>query len=136
MPCASRLPKRALPIRHVYRGESVRAAALLLILLGGCYLPVEKVALRIELPEELANQAKQLEVLPHIAELRREVERGVVAVELKRDAGKVRLNVPGACPASIDLRNLPAHSATRVALRRLFEVGPSELVVGKLPSGP
>jgi hypothetical protein len=108
----------------------VRAAALLLVLLGGCYVPQEKVTLRIELPEELANHAKQLEVLPHIAELRRAVERGVVAVELKREARKVRLVLPGACPASIDLRNLPARSPTPVALQRLFEVGPSELVVG------
>ena len=108
----------------------MRAAALLLSLLAGCYLPQEKVVLRIELPERLASEAKQLEVLPHIAELRREGERGVVAVELKREAGKVLLVLPGACPATIDLRNLPARGATPIGLRPLFEVGPSERVVG------
>src|SRR6187551_1003799 len=98
----------------------------MVVLLGGCYLPAEKVTLRIELPEELASQAKQLEVLPHIAELRRAVARGVVAVELKREARKVRLVLPGACPASVDLRNLPARSPTPVRLQGLFEVGPTE----------
>jgi hypothetical protein len=96
--------------------------------LGGCYTPTKKLSLRVELPAELASRAEQLRVLPGIAEVRRELGRGAVGVELKREAGKVRLELPGACPLWLDTRRLADHS--EVSLERLFELGPTERVVG------
>jgi hypothetical protein len=96
----------------------------------GCYSPTRKLTLRVELPAELVSDAKALEVLPHIAEIRRELGNGVVALELKRDARKVRLVLPGACPASVDLPAEGAASPREVRLKPLFKLGPSERVVG------
>ncbi len=96
---------------------------------SACKLPREKVWLRVELPPEQAHQASQLEVKPRIAEASRKVGRGVVALELKRDAGRTRIDLRGACPLWVDARQLPREPATFV-LKRLFEVGPSERVVG------
>ena len=96
----------------------------------GCYTPVDKVTLRVELPAEVALRFKELEVLPHIAELRRESRRGVVVLELKRAARRVQLELPEACPRNLDLRELSGSSATTLTLEPLFDLGPSERVVG------
>jgi hypothetical protein len=95
----------------------------------GCSLPREKVWLRIELPAELHAAAAALEVKPRIAESSRKLGRGVIALELKRDAGRVRLRLPGACPVVVDASTLPREPRT-LALDALFDVGPSERTVG------
>lgn len=94
-----------------------------------CYTPPDLVALRVELPAEAAAQFSKLEVLPHIAELKRAGRRGVVALELKRDARQVELRLPGACPRRINLRKLP-RTGTALTLEPLFDLGPNERVVG------
>jgi hypothetical protein len=96
---------------------------------SSCTLPREKVWLRLELPPELADAAGHVLVKPGIAEAKREVGRGVVAIQLKRDAGRTRLLLRGACPLVVDARELPAVPAT-LALKALFDVGSSERVVG------
>jgi hypothetical protein len=106
----------------------VRVTAWLGLLLAGCYLPRQKVELLVELPPELASGAAQVEVLPHIAEVRRSSQRAALRLELLRDAGKVRLVLPGACPLVIDTRALSAGATSR--LQPLFDVGPRERVVG------
>jgi len=109
----------------------VRLASLgLLALSAGCYVPTEQVTLRVELPPELGRAAKNLEVSPQIAETERQVGAGVVGLELKRGAGKVRLLLPGACPLVVDTRELPKLGVSTRALKALFDVGPSERVVG------
>lgn len=99
------------------------------LLLSACSLPREKVWLRVELPPELAQRSDALEVKPRIAESSRKVGRGVVALELKRDAGRTRLVLPGACPLVVDASTLPREPKT-VVLEPLFDVGPSERTVG------
>ena len=106
------------------------AAALLTALLAGCYSPTPKLTLRVELPAELASEAKALEVLPHIAEIRRAVGNGVVALELKQNAGKIRLHVPGGCTTLVDLETLEATEPHEVTLRPWFDLGASDRVVG------
>lgn len=106
------------------------SVALLLLLLAACHTPPQKVTLRVELPEELANHAKDLQVLPAIAEVRREVGSGVVAIELKGHAGYVDLALPGACPERIQLASLRAGKPYEIVLQPLFDTGPSERVVG------
>jgi hypothetical protein len=93
-------------------------------------VPTRRVTLRIELPPELANSAKNVAVLPKIAELTRADSAGVLALQLKREAGKVRLVLPGACPLVVDTRELAAARTTELSLKPLFDVGPSERVVG------
>lgn len=105
------------------------AGIALSCVLGGCYTPPQ-VALRVELPEELASHAKDLKVLPAIAEVRREVGSGVVAVELKGHAGYVDLALPGACPKRIQLASLAAGKAHEIVLQPLHDTGPAERVVG------
>jgi len=105
------------------------AGVALLLLLGGCSSPT-KVTLRIELPEELASRAKDLQVLPKIAELRREVGSGVVAVELKGHAGYVDLTLPGACPKRVQLAQPTTGKASEVSLLPLFDTGLAERVIG------
>lgn len=99
-------------------------------LLFGCYSPTDTVTLRVELPSGVANRFKELEVLPHIAELRREGRPGVVVLELKRGAHKVELRLPDACSTKIDLRELPRGTPTTRVMAPLFDLGPSERVVG------
>lgn len=106
----------------------MKAALWLGLLLAGCYLPREKISIRLELAPELLGREAQVEVLPHIAEASRSSGRGTLGLSLLRDAGKVRLNLPGACPLLIDTRSL-AEGAT-LRLKPLFDVGPSERVVG------
>jgi hypothetical protein len=109
----------------------VRSAWLLLpAFASGCYVPPKKVVLRVELPAELGQSAKNLRVLPQIAETGRAVGSGIVALELKREAGKVRLELPGACPLLVDLRTLPTTGVSELVLKPLFDVGTSERVVG------
>ncbi len=98
--------------------------------LGGCSSPPQKITLRIELPEELGSRAKDLQVLPAIAEVRREVGSGVVAVELKAHAGYVDLALPGACPERIQLASLAAGKPHEIVLQPLHDTGPAERVVG------
>lgn len=105
----------------------MKRAVLLLLALFGCYTPPQKVTLRVEVPPELADDAKAMQVLPRVAELRRSVARGTVQLELQQIAGKIRLDLPGACPAVVDTRRLP-NAAVR--LESLFDVGPPERVVG------
>lgn len=97
----------------------------LLALAEACSLPPETIQLRVELPSELVDSGKELVVLPRIAEVARRVERGVVALELKR--APVRIELPGACPVRIDTRAAPPRA---LSVRALFEVGASERVVG------
>jgi hypothetical protein len=97
--------------------------------LGSCSLPREKVWVRLELPPELADTASQVQVKPAIAEAARQIGRGVVALQLKRDAGRTRLLLRGACPLVVDARELPS-SPEPLALRPLFDSGSSERVVG------
>jgi hypothetical protein len=101
-----------------------------LLLLGGCYTPTNKVVVRVELPAELADQAKHLRVQPAIAEIRRELKDGVVALELKREARSVILQLPGACPRRVELALGKTDQPAHFALQPLFDVGPSERVVG------
>jgi len=101
-----------------------------LLLASGCYTPVKKVTLRIELPAELAGQAKDLQVRPAIAELGRQAEGGVVLLDLKQAAERVQLVLSGACAQPVDLRRLAAHEPTNLRLAPLFDVGPRERVVG------
>lgn len=96
----------------------------------GCAAPREKVWLRVELPPELAGSETQLEVLPHIAEASRKLGRGIALLQLKRDAGLTRLRLPGACPLAVDVSSLPGAAPAQVTLQPLFDVGPSERVVG------
>lgn len=110
-----------------------RALALLggsLLLLGSCYTPPQKVVVRVELPAELAGQAKDLRVQPAIAEIRRELAGGVVALELKREARSVLLLLPGACPSRVELSPLAADKPANMVLQPLFDVGSIERVVG------
>jgi hypothetical protein len=100
------------------------------LLADGCYRPPDPCPLRIELPPELASQVKDVTVLPRIAELGRQDGRGVIALELKREAGKVRLSLPGACPLVIDTRQLSRGAPAEFSMQPLFDVGPSERVVG------
>ena len=104
-------------------------AWLALAVAAGCSLPREKVWLRVEVPAELRDAAGEVQVQPRIAESARKLGRGVLALELKRDAGRVRLVLKGACPLVVDASVLPRQAKT-VALRSLFEMGPSERVVG------
>lgn len=97
--------------------------------LSGCSLPREKVWLRLELPPELSDMTSKVQVKPAIAEAARQVGRGVVALQLKRDAGRTRLQLRGACPLWVDARELP-DSPESLALKPLFEWGTSERVVG------
>jgi hypothetical protein len=109
----------------------VKLARLALLgLLSGCYVPTQRVTLRVELPAELAGATKNLAVLPQIAELTRAAGSGILALQLKREAGKVRLLLPGACPLVVDTRELPKLGVTELSLKPLFDVGPSERVVG------
>jgi hypothetical protein len=101
-----------------------------LLLLSGCYTPTKKIVVRVELPAELANQAKELEVQPAIAEIRRAVGKGVVVLELKRAAESVVLRLPGACPRRIAIPLLAADKPAQLVLQPLFDVGASERVVG------
>lgn len=101
-----------------------------LTLLGGCYVPPQKVTVRVELAPELAEHAKELRVLPAIAEIQRAAAAGVVVLELKREARQVRLALPGACSRVLDLASLPQSKPADIALEALFDVGPSERVVG------
>jgi hypothetical protein len=107
-----------------------RALLAALLLLGGCYTPTKKVVVRVELPAELADQAKNLRVLPAIAEIRREHQGGVVALELKREARSITLQLAGACPHRVELAPLAADEPAPLVLQPLFDVGPSERVVG------
>jgi hypothetical protein len=100
------------------------------LLLTACQSPREQVLLRVELPEGLAGRGAELRTLPAIAEARREQVRGVVALELKRHAGKVTLQLEGACPLTVDTRQLVRDRATSLRLEPLFDVGPSTRVVG------
>ncbi len=106
------------------------AAIFGLALVSGCYVPTKKLTVRVELPAELASRVKDVTVLPRIAELRRATAGGVLALELKREAGKVRLALPGACPLVIDTREISSSAPTRFSMQPLFDVGPSERVVG------
>ena len=101
-----------------------------LTLLFGCYAPAEKVTVRIELAPELAARAKDLQVRPAIAEFQRDAANGVVVVELKRAAGYVKFELPGACPRRLDLGQVAANKPAEATLEPLFDVGPSERVVG------
>ncbi len=107
-----------------------RALLIGLLLLVGCYTPTQKVVVRVELPAELANQAKDLQVLPAIAEIRRESAAGVVVLELKRAADSVTLRLPGACPRRVPMPLLAADKAAHVVMQPLFDVGSTERVVG------
>jgi len=98
--------------------------------LSGCYTPTKKIAIRVELPAELASQAKDLQVLPAIAEIRREIAGGVVALELRRDADFVVLRLPGACPRRIEFSLLAGDKPSHFVLAPLFDVGSDERVVG------
>lgn len=112
---------------------ALRAAALAIAWAGasGCTaVPPETVWLRVELPEGLAGHEKDVQVAPRIAEASRRMSRGVLALQLKRAAGKVRVALPGACPLEVDAQALPGSPAASLALQPLFEVGPSERVVG------
>lgn len=103
-----------------------RVASLLLLV--SCYIPPEKVAVHVDLPLELVGGAEQLTVRPRIAEARRVVSRAFVTLDLKRDTGKVRIELPGACPLFVDTRSLAG--GARLSLQSLFDVGPPERVVG------
>ena len=105
-------------------------ALLLVALCSSCYLPTKKVTLRIELPDELASRIAEVSVLPKIAEISRKSGAGLLQLELKREAGPVRLELPGACPLLIDTRVLPERVTAPQALQPLFDVGPAERVVG------
>jgi hypothetical protein len=106
--------------------------AALLLLLVGCYLPREMVSVHLQVPLELgvdgAQVSDSVSVLPRIAEARRAGRRGMVTLELKRDAGKVRIELPGACPLVVDTRTLS--SGAELRLEPLYDAGPSERVVG------
>jgi hypothetical protein len=121
---------RAAPTRKGLERSGCKLIGVLAALLAGCYVPVKKVTLRIELPPELAGQAKDLKVLPAIAELRRQSAGGVVALELKQEAAHVRLLLPGACSRRVDLAALAVDKPTGLVLQPLFDVGPPERVVG------
>ena len=107
-----------------------RALLAGVLLLGGCYTPTKKVMVRVELPAELANEAKNLRVLPAIAEIRREIKGGVVALEVKREARSITLQLAGACSRRVELTGLSDDEPAHVVLPSLFDVGPSERVVG------
>jgi hypothetical protein len=98
------------------------------LLASGCSLPPRTVKVRVELPAGLANDGKRLAVLPRIAEVQRQVARGVVALELKR--APVRLELSGACPLSIDTRAASTSVVGELELRPLVDAGPSERIVG------
>jgi hypothetical protein len=104
------------------------AAAAVLAL--SCQQPSQRAQLRLELPAELASRGGELRVLPAIAEARRAPGQGVVALELKPQAGKVVLELPGACPITLDTRQLTTHTLTTLAFEPLFDVGPRERIVG------
>jgi hypothetical protein len=108
----------------------VKARLLVCWLATGCVTPPDRVTLRVELPVELAPDAAQLEVSPKIAEASRAVGRGVVALELKRQAGRVRLSLTGACDKQVVLTPYGRNTIAEIALEPLFDVGPSERVVG------
>jgi hypothetical protein len=97
------------------------------LLASGCWQPTPSTTVRVELPAGLANDGKRLSVLPRIAEVRRQIGRGVVALELKR--APVRLELPGACPLSFDTRVASAR-VRQEQLRPLVDAGPDERVVG------
>lgn len=98
-------------------------------LLASCCSPQPRtVKVRVELPAGLANEGKRLAVLPRIAEVQRQIARGVVALELKR--APVRLELAGACPLSIDTRAASPSAVGELELRTLVDAGPSERVVG------
>lgn len=98
------------------------------VLASACWLPTPSARVRVELPPGLANDGKKLSVLPRVAEIQREVGRGVVALELKR--APVTLELSGACPLSFDTRVAAGPTERREQLRLLVEAGPSERVVG------
>lgn len=106
----------------------MRRLALSLLLLASCHVPPKKVLVHVEVPLDLASGAAELTVLPRIAEARRTTRRTTITLELKRESGKVRLDLPGTCPAVVDTRSLSA--GAQVKLQPLFDVGPSERVVG------
>ncbi len=108
------------------------AASLLLLpaVLADCYLPRPQVTLRVELPSELLSRANDLKVLPAIAEIRRSSAGGVLLLELKKDAGHVRLTLPGACSERVELGSWGASAPAALVLKPLFDVGTSERVVG------
>jgi hypothetical protein len=103
-----------------------RAWLVPLLAAASCSLPPETITLRVELPLELANEGKQLQVLPRIAEASRKVTRGVVVLQLKR--APLVLELPGACPKRLDTRQLPGTGELR--LDSLYDVGPSERIAG------
>jgi len=114
----------------VARSALLVALLTLLAFATGCYVPTKKVFLRVELPPELARNVKNLAVLPQIAETGRAAGAGIVALELKQEAGKLRLQLPGACPLVVDTRELRKTGVTEVVLKPLFDLGTTERVVG------
>ena len=111
----------------------MRARALVLgsvLVSSACAMPPETVWLRLDLPPELAGREQEAAVAPRIAEAARRAGRGVLALELKRAAGRVRVLLPGACPLEVDASTLPSSPPASHSLRQLFDVGTSERVVG------
>src|SRR6187402_457132 len=110
---------------------SARALVLGSVLVSSaCAMPPETVWLRLELPPELAGREKEVAVAPRIAEAARRAGRGVLALQLKRAAGRLRVLLPGACPLEVDASALPSGVPQAHSLRPLFDVGASERVVG------
>lgn len=101
-----------------------------LLLSSACAVPPETVWLRLELPPELAGRESEASVAPRIAEAARRTSRGVLGLELKRAAGRVRVLLPGACALEIDASALPSAAPSSYSFRTLFDVGTSERVVG------
>ncbi len=93
-------------------------------------VPPETVWLRVELPEGFAGREKEVRLAPRIAEAARRASRGVLALQVKRAAGRVRIGLPGACPLEVDAESLSGSPPASRTLQPLFDVGPSERVVG------
>lgn len=114
--------------RPLHEVGLVKVAWLVALSVLGCQAPSKKLTLHVELGTGLVGHGAKLQVLPAVAEASRNVGRSALSVELRGDAGRVTLELPGACPKQIDTQRL-ADGAT-VALDPLFDVGPSERVVG------
>lgn len=105
-------------------------AALACLLGWGCTAPPAPIWLTLELPEELRGKAEFVEVEPRSAETGRKLGRGALALELRRQAGRVQLSAPGACPLALETQELAKSAEPRARLSALFELGGSERVVG------
>jgi NAD-dependent dihydropyrimidine dehydrogenase PreA subunit len=102
------------------------------MLASGCAIPPETAWLVLELPPGLAEASESVTVTPKIAEAARQVERGRVALSLKRAAGTIVIAARGVCPLTIDTRSLVSGSTQWRELSPLVDLGPLERVSGAL----